>query len=234
LSEGRKDAPSSQPQEAATAAKELRYKAKLARCIQRHPQDERWPQIARAEWLHKIRFVLESSQTDCQYKNMKQLLLFLVALSCAPLVIAVETATNPTTLFVIGETSGQFALFAQKGKPLESPKFIADKTSDPQFLQFATDKDNNTKFYIVTNSGTTEAIMTTVGSAMMFVSVTEYMHSTITVCLDRTFDDGSFLTIETLVRPEAFDAGATTARLFYGRAKQSPFLQAFLAAKKGK
>jgi hypothetical protein len=164
---------------------------------------------------------------------MKRFFLF-VSFFISPVFLQAAGSSEATTLFVIGETSGQFVLLAKEGKPIMNPKFEPDKTSDSQFIQVLTDEKEGAKYYWVTNSGTTEVVMTLVGKAMVFISITENMHSTLTVCMDRQYSDGAFLAVETMVRPNAFSSGATTARVFNGKAKPSPILATFLKSQQSK
>lgn len=145
--------------------------------------------------------------------------------------VAAESS-EAVTLFSIGETKGQYALLAEKGKPLDKPSFAEDKTSSGQFVQMLEGSDGKTKYSLVTNTGSSEVVMQIIGNAMVFFSISENMHSTLTICLDKKYPDGSYLVVETLVRPDAFGAGATLARIFYGKARPSPLIEAQLGATK--
>lgn len=142
-------------------------------------------------------------------------------------------AADLVTIFTISETEGHFGVFSKAGKPLDKPTYSSDKTSAGQFVQMRpAGKDNPAKYYLVTNTGTSEVLMQVVGKAMVFFMLSDEMHSTLTICLDRLHPDGKFLVIETLVRPDAFGSGVTLARVFHGKAKPSPLLEAALSAQK--
>ena len=72
--------------------------------------------------------------------------------------------------------------------------------------------------------------MARVGESMCFFSVTDQKHSTLTICLNRPYEDGSFLVVETMTRPD-FVGGVTTSRVFHGKAKPTPMFEAWLKAK---
>ena len=136
-----------------------------------------------------------------------------------------QSPSEATTLFSIGGTSGKFFILAKNGRPLEKPEEDTDQTPDPQIIQMINRPSGNPDFLLVTNGGNVDVKLSRVANALVFSSVSDGFHSTLTVCLDRKFSDGTFLVIETMVRPEMMGAGITTARVFTGRARPSPILK---------
>jgi hypothetical protein len=163
-----------------------------------------------------------------------KLIAVLIVLSAFATSLSFSAETGElVTIFTISETEGQFGVFSKAGKPLDKPTFSSDKTSSGQFIQMRpAGKDQSAKYYLITNTGTSEVLMQVVGKAMVFFLLSDEMHSTLTICLDRLHSDGTFLVVETLVRPDAFGSGVTLARVFHGKAKPSPLLEAVLSAKK--
>lgn len=139
--------------------------------------------------------------------------------------VSTSNSSDAVTLFSIGETEGQYVVLAKNGKPLLDPDVSKDKTSDPQIVQMINKPEGEPAFMLVTNSGNLDVRLSRVGNALVFSSVSDSFHSTITVCLDRKFPDGTFLAIETMVRPDMLGSGITTARIFTGRARPSPMVK---------
>jgi hypothetical protein len=129
------------------------------------------------------------------------------------------------TLFSIGETSGQYLVLAKNGSPLSKPEVSEDKTPDPQIIQMINKSSGEPSFVLITNSGNVDAKVSRVGDAVVFHAVTDSFHSTLTICFNRKFPDGSFLVIETMIRPDLLGIGVTTARVFTGRARPSPVVK---------
>ncbi|MCX6952831.1 MAG: hypothetical protein NTV51_11795 [Verrucomicrobia bacterium] len=143
--------------------------------------------------------------------------MLIVAALCVFTLVAKGQDEETVSLFTISELSGTVTYFAENGKLLPQPKSVPDKIGSPSIVQAKTSKGSKSKFIIAHNTGSDEVVMMLVGQSMCFFSATDKMHSSLTICLDRRNQDGSFLVIETQVRPNFLES-VTSARVFYGKA----------------